>query len=132
MAAMFGNVFGIHERALYAAADRVGVLASNIANADTPNYKARDLDFAAALEQATGAGTLGMTLTHVGHLSPPGDRAAAGELKYRIPYQPSLDGNTVEAPVEQAAFAQNSIRYQVSLDAISRRIASLQLAFTGQ
>jgi len=132
MTAMFQNLFGIHERALYARADRVGVLATNIANADTPNFKARDLDFAAVLEQAGGEGALAMTTTHVGHLQSAGVVSGAGELKYRIPFQAALDGNTVEAPVEQAQFAENAVRYQVSLDAINRRVAGLQLAFTGQ
>ena len=129
---MFDNVFGIHERALYAAADRVSVLATNIANADTPNYKARDYDFAAALSDATQGGDLTLTRTHVGHLAIGGQGGAPGELKYRIPFQPSLDGNTVEAPVEEAQFGQNAIRYQMSLDAISRQVSALQLAIAGQ
>lgn len=129
---MFENIFGIHERALYAAADRAGVLAANIANADTPNYKARDYDFAAILAGENADGGLAMTRTQVGHLSAATAASAAGELKYRVPFQPSLDGNTVEAPVEEAQFGQNAIRYQMSLDAISRKVAMLQLAITGQ
>lgn len=129
---MFENIFGIHERALYAAADRAGVLAANIANADTPNYKARDYDFAAILAGENADGGLAMTRTHVGHLPVAGAAADTGELKYRVPFQPSLDGNTVEAPVEEAQFGQNAIRYQMSLDAISRKVAMLQLAITGQ
>jgi flagellar basal-body rod protein FlgB len=129
---MFDNVFGIHERALYAAADRVSVLATNIANADTPNYKARDYDFAAALSDATQGGDLTLTRTHVGHLALGGEGGAPGELKFRIPFQPSLDGNTVEAPVEQAKFAENAVRFQTSLDFINRSIATLQTAMTGQ
>jgi flagellar basal-body rod protein FlgB len=129
---MFDQIFGIHERALYAAADRVGVLAANIANADTPNYKARDFDFAAVLSGATAEGGLAMTRTSAGHLAAPTDATAAGELKYRIPFQPSLDGNTVEGPVENAQFAQNAVRYQMSLDAISRKASQIQLAIVGQ
>jgi len=129
---MFNNIFGIHERALYAAADRASVLAANIANADTPNYKARDYDFAAVLAGENAGGGLAMTRTHAGHLQSADAGSAAGELKYRIPYQPSQDGNTVEAPVEEAQFGQNAIRYQMSLDAISRQVSALQLAIAGQ
>jgi len=129
---MFDSIFGIHERALYAAADRVGVLATNIANADTPNYKARDYDFAAVLEGTAAAAGLALTRTHAGHLPLAGSGAASADLKYRIPYQPSLDGNTVEAPVEQAKFAENAVRFQTSLDFINRRSALLLTALTGQ
>ncbi len=129
---MFENLFGIHERALYAAADRAGVLAANIANADTPNYKARDYDFAAVLAGETVDGGLTMTRTHAGHLQSASASTTSGELKYRIPFQPAQDGNTVEAPVEEAQFGQNAIRYQISLDAISRQASMLQLAITGQ
>ncbi len=129
---MIDSIFGIHERALYAAADRVGVLATNIANVDTPNFKARDYDFAGILAGTADAAGLSLTRTHVGHLPLATGGSTDADLKYRIPYQPSLDGNTVEAPVEQAKFAENAIRYQTSLDFISRRISSLQLALTGQ
>jgi len=129
---MFDKLFGIHEQALLARADRVGVLATNIANANTPNYKARDYDFAAALAGTSSEGGLALTRTRGGHLGVAADVATAGELKYRIPFQPSLDGNTVEAPVEQAQFAENAVRYQASLDFINRSIATMQLALTGQ
>ena len=129
---MFASIFGIHERALLAAADRVGVLATNIANADTPNYKARDYDFAGTLAEVSQGGALPMSRTHVGHLPVATAITAEDELKYRMPFQPSLDGNTVEAPVEQAKFAENSVRYQTSLDFINRQVAAIQLAITGQ
>ncbi len=129
---MFDSIFGIHERALYAAADRVGVLASNIANVDTPNYKARDYDFAAVLSGTSQDGDLTLTRTHAGHLPLVDGATASADLKYRNPYQPSLDGNTVEAPVEQAKFAENAVRFQTSLDFINRRISTLTTALTGQ
>jgi flagellar basal-body rod protein FlgB len=129
---MFDSIFGIHERALYAAADRVGVLATNVANVDTPNYKARDYDFAAVLAGTSEADGLTLTRTHVGHLPLAAGGAVSADLKYRVPYQPSLDGNTVEAPVEQAKFAENAVRFQASLDFINRRSAMLQTALTGQ
>jgi flagellar basal-body rod protein FlgB len=129
---MFDSIFGIHERALYAAADRVGVIATNIANADTPNFKARDYDFASVLAGTTATDGLTLTRTHVGHLPLASLGGVSADLKYRNPYQPSLDGNTVEAPVEQAKFAENAMRFQTSLDFINRRIALLQTALTGQ
>ena len=129
---MFDNLFGIHERALYAAADRVSVLATNIANVDTPNFKARDYDFAAMLSGTSEQGGLMLTRTQVGHIALAPDAVAASDLKYRVPYQPSLDGNTVEAPVEQAKFAENAVRFQTSLDLLNREVATLQLAIVGQ
>ena len=132
---MFKNVFGIHERSLLLSGERVGVLASNIANADTPHYKARDIDFQSVLagEQST-PGALPMARTDTAHLAagPGGELPTLAELKYRIPFQPSLDGNTVEAPVEQAKFAENQVRYQASLMMINRRISSIENALSGQ
>jgi flagellar basal-body rod protein FlgB len=129
---MFDKVFGIHERALLLRGERVGVLAANIANADTPNYKAKDLDFAAVLEGQQAGGSLPLAATRAGHLPTVETTPGGGDVKYRIPFQPSLDGNTVEAPVEQAQFAQNAVRYQASLMFINRRISSLELAISGQ
>ena len=122
------QLFGIHEQALTLRAQRNEVLANNIANADTPRFKARDLDFRQVLS-TQGAKTQ-LLRTDPRHLSP---HAAipGGELKYRVPMQPSLDGNTVEADVEQAAFAENAIQYQASLMFLGGRIGSLRSAITG-
>jgi flagellar basal-body rod protein FlgB len=129
---MFDNVFGIHEQALLLHGQRVGVLSNNIANADTPNYKARDLDFASVLGASGDQMPLAMSATSEGHIIPLEGELPAGELKYRIPYQASLDGNTVEMPVEQAAFSETNVRYQASLQFINSRIAELQFAIAGQ
>ena len=128
---MFDNIFGIHEQALLLHGQRLGVLATNISNADTPNYKARDIDFSAVLAN-TDENALPMRITQAAHITLSGDGLAAGELKYRNPYQASLDGNTVEMPVEQAAFSENNVRYQASLMFINLKIAQTQLAITGQ
>ena len=128
---MFDNLFGIHERALLLHGQRIGVLATNLANADTPNYKARDIDFSQVLTH-TDEGSLPMRVTQATHLSIPDGELPAGDLKYRNPYQASLDGNTVEMPVEQAAFAENNVRYQASLGFINLKIAELTLAINGQ
>ncbi len=128
---MLQTIFGVHEQALLLRGQRTSVLASNLANADTPNFKARDLDFATALRSAGADAGVAMVRTSAMHLDTEAS-LSAGELKYRIPLQPSLDGNTVEAPVEQAAFADNAVRYQASLMFINRRIASIESALTGQ
>jgi flagellar basal-body rod protein FlgB len=128
---------GVHQDALKLYAERTSVLANNIANADTPNYKAQDIDFRAVLAGTAGAGagpqTLQLSTTSSSHLA--GAAAAAGaapQLKYRVPLAPSLDGNTVDVQMEQAAFADNSVRYQAALSFLSSRFKDLMTAITGQ
>jgi flagellar basal-body rod protein FlgB len=128
---MFDNIFGIHEQALLLHGQRIGVLATNLANADTPNYKARDIDFSEVLAHTDGA-SIPLRATQPGHIALDDAEWAPGELKYRNPYQASLDGNTVEMPVEQAAFSENNVRYQASLTFINQKIAEMQLAIVGQ
>ncbi len=129
------NIFGIHETALKLHGERLGVLAANLSNADTPNYKARDLDFAAVLK-GEGGKAMALKATHAHHMNTAGAIAGApaggAEMKYRVPFQPSLDGNTVEVPIEQAAFSESAVRYQASLMFINRRIAGLESAISGQ
>ena len=129
---MFDNIFGIHEQALLLHGQRIGILANNLANADTPNFKARDIDFAAVLGSSDEQLALTLSTSHAAHIAPLEGSLPSGELKYRNPYQASLDGNTVEMPVEQAAFSENNVRYQASLQFINNRIAELQLAIAGQ
>jgi flagellar basal-body rod protein FlgB len=128
---MFDNLFGIHEQALLLHGQRIGVLATNLANADTPNYKARDIDFSEVLAH-TGEAPLPMRVTRAAHITISDGELPAGDLKYRNPYQASLDGNTVEMPVEQAAFSENNVRYQASLTFINLKISEMQLAIAGQ
>jgi flagellar basal-body rod protein FlgB len=128
---MFENVFGIHEQALMLHGQRLGVLATNMANADTPNYKARDIDFSAVLAHSDDA-PMQLKITKAAHITFDDSSTPASELKYRNPYQASLDGNTVEMPVEQAAFSENNVRYQASLNFINSTIAELTLAINGQ
>ncbi len=129
---MFDNIFGIHEQALRVHGERLGVLAANLANADTPGYKARDIDFASVLSNTDVGSPLALAVTQAAHMALGDGLHAATDLKYRNPYQASLDGNTVEMPVEQAAFAENNVRYQASLAFINSRISELQLAIMGQ
>jgi flagellar basal-body rod protein FlgB len=99
-------------------ARRQEVLAANIANSDTPNYKARDLDFAAALKNVMGAGgNIAMARTSPLHLDGAGSAGAAGaHVMFRSAVQPSLDGNTVDVDVERAHFAENALHYQFLID----------------
>ncbi|MGA2707542.1 MAG: flagellar basal body rod protein FlgB [Steroidobacteraceae bacterium] len=129
---MFDNIFGIHESALVLHGQRLSVLANNLANADTPGYKARDIDFAEVLAGASSEAGLAVSVTDPGHIAASGGEFAPGELKYRNPYQASLDGNTVEMPVEQAAFAEDNVRYQASLTFINNQISDLQYVLSGQ
>ena len=124
------KLFGAHYFAAQLREHRAGVLAANIANADTPHYKARDVDFKTMLGQATG-GDLTLRTTHAAHVPPnasPGD----AEVKYRNPLQASLDGNTVDVHVEHAAFAENALQYQTSLQLLDARIKGVIKALTGE
>ncbi len=126
---------GVHADALKLQSQRMEVLANNLANADTPNFKARDIDFKTALAQAGAPdANLPLSTTSAGHLGGTGNGGAesAGALKYRVPLAPSLDGNTVDAQLEQAAFADNTVRYQATLSFISARLKNLMTAITGQ
>ncbi len=126
---------GVHADALKLQSQRMEVLANNLANADTPNFKARDIDFKAALAQAGAPdASLPLSTTSAGHLGGTSNGGAdfAGALKYRVPLAPSLDGNTVDTQLEQAAFADNTVRYQATLSFISARLKNLMTAITGQ
>lgn len=121
-----------HAGALSLRAYRGEVLASNIANADTPNYQARDFDFPAALRKAmSGVQRVRLSRTSERHLGGSG-QAAVADLRYRVPVQPSIDGNTVELDTELAQFSDNAMRYQATLTFLNERIRSMRTALTGQ
>jgi flagellar basal-body rod protein FlgB len=128
MTTRFSETLGLHAQALVLRGQRNAVLASNIANAATPNFKARDVDFAAQLASAARGG--GLARTSAAHLS--GNRTADGALGYRVPVSPSLDGNTVDLSVEQMEFSENTVRYQTSLSFLNRRIQGLMTAIRGE
>lgn len=122
MTSRIDNMFQFHQTALNLRAARQELIASNIANADTPNYKARDIDFASALQGAmSGSGPkLSMTATSNNHLSGASGEAVMGApVLYRSVVQPSADGNTVDMDVERAQFMDNSLRYEASVKFIS-------------
>ena len=135
---------GIQPDAMQVFAQRANVLAANLANADTPGYKARDIDFRAALAAADpqtaygssgGPGSVQMLTTSpldVTASSASGTVSTAQFLKYRIPLAPSIDGNTVSSQLEEAKFAQNTVRYQAALSFLEQRFRDLNTAITGQ
>ncbi len=119
-----------YEQALAFRARRNEVLSSNIANADTPNYKARDFSFTDALSRAQ-THTLNMKQTSDLHQKTWGTSMVDSQLLYRVPMQPSLDGNTVETDVEQAAFAENAVQYRASLRFLDGYIRTIKFALKG-
>ncbi len=125
------DIFGIHEQALKLRGRRAEVLAANIANADTPGYKARDFDFRKMLQQEAGQVTR-LATTQPGHIQPESGLVPPSQMEYRVPSQPSLDGNTVDTQLEHTAFASNAIEYQASLQFLNGRIRSLMTAIRGQ
>lgn len=116
-----------HQEALNLRANRQEILSANIANADTPNFKARDFDFSSRLTQAVERGrqSMPMVSTSSRHIS--GEAQAVGEidLMYRTPSQSSIDGNTVEMDAERVSFADNAMRYELNLTVLSSKIKSL-------
>jgi len=132
---------GISAQALQLRSQRATLIASNIANADTPGYKAADLDFRQVLQGY--AAQQGLTLpgddqlrqTHANHVSSEFSDSdfmiGAGQPQYRIPSQPALDGNTVDTQLEKAAFAENQLRYQASVQFLDDRVKGMKRAFRG-
>lgn len=112
------SLFGIHAAALELRSQRLGLITSNIANAATPGYKARDLDLAAALKARESGRDDAQAVT--------------GSTHYRVPTLPSMDGNTVEMATEQTAFAENAVAYQATLGFIRGRVESLTRALKGE
>jgi flagellar basal-body rod protein FlgB len=127
------SYLGVHADALKVQTQRMDVLANNLANVDTPGYKARDIDFRTALA-AAGSSQAGVSMTTTDSkditVNATSDGGAA--LKYRVPLAPSLDGNTVDSQQEQAAFAESTVHYQATLTFLSMRLHNLLTAITGQ
>ncbi|MBK8162502.1 MAG: flagellar basal body rod protein FlgB [Gammaproteobacteria bacterium] len=131
MASRIDDAFGIHAKALETFGRRAEVLAGNMANADTPGYKARDVDFKSILGGVM-KNELPLAKTAGGHLATSDRGLSNGELLYRVPLQPSADGNTVDTQTEQTQFAQNAIRYQASFTFLDGSIKSLLSAIRGE
>jgi flagellar basal-body rod protein FlgB len=126
---------GVEPDALKVYSQRAEVLAANLANADTPGYQARDIDFRAALAAAGSQGSTLQPLTtgpqDVTAGSSSGGVSTQQFLKYRIPLAPSLDGNTVDSQMEESQFAQNTVRFQATLTFLNDRFSELTTAITG-
>jgi flagellar basal-body rod protein FlgB len=133
MAFNLDTYLGVHTDALKLQSKRMEIISDNLANADTPGYKARDIDFRAAMAQA-GSVDAGVKLatTNSGHIGADPAAQIDSSLKYRVPLAPSLDGNTVDTQQEQAAFADNTVRYQSTLTFLSSAFKGLMTAITGQ
>lgn len=131
MAINFSNALGIHEQALHMRDRRSQVLATNIANADTPGFKARDIDFRDALRAASNRRNMSLSTSHPGHIGLSTDTSSP-ELLYRVPQQASVDGNTVDEQQENAAFARNALEHQASFVFLNGKFAGLMKALRGE
>lgn len=136
---MMSDIFGIHEQALLLRGQRTQLIANNIANAETPGYLARDIDFKQVLSQyqtsqlqdgSSDSATL--LQTHPLHQAGLLEAESLGGLSYRIPNQPAQDGNTVDVQMEKSAYLDNAMRFQASLQFLNGRIQSLKAAFRGE
>ena len=135
MSISFANALGIHENALNFRAQRAEVLANNIANADTPNYKARDLDFAAVLGEQSekqGGKPFGLNRTDSQHIAADGIQLADPALRYRTPFHPSIDQNSVDMQQEQANYAENAVQFQASFTFLNSKFKGLIGALRGE
>lgn len=122
--------FGIHEEALSLKSQRLELLARNIANADTPHFKAQDLDFKAVLSRYEG-GPRPIAATHANHVPVAPDALPAG-VRFRIPFNTAFDGNTVELSVEQAHYGKASADYQATLSFLESRVSGIRKALRGE
>ncbi len=146
MSISFDSALGVHAKALTIYSRRAELLASNLANADTPGYKARDIDFQAALKASVNTSATAtyamksagrLDITNKQHMSiSPADNISisqdAMQAMYREPNQASLDGNTVDSQMEKSAFAENALRYQASLTFLSGKFKGMLAAIKGE
>lgn len=131
------NLFGIHEKALNLRVKRAEVISSNIANSDTPGYKAKDMEFNQVLKDLSSNQNGMLASTNKAHLTGNGNKSGNGyspdiELIDRVPLQTSLDGNTVDTQVESAKLAENNMRFLASLRIIDMKIKCFTTALRGE
>ncbi|PAV48772.1 flagellar basal body rod protein FlgB [Pseudomonas sp. HAR-UPW-AIA-41] len=134
MSISFDKALGIHEKALNFRAQRAEVLANNIANADTPNFKARDLDFSAVLAEQAQQRESGMRMqrTHEQHFALEGVELADPALRFRSPMHAALDQNSVDMQQEQARYAENAVQFQASFTFLNSKFKGLMGALRGE
>lgn len=126
------GALGLADDALSLRSQRTQLLANNIANADTPGFKARDIDFQQLLAKEIGASkSVNMMATHQQHIAPH-DSSMSADVKYRVPLMPSLDGNSVDTQMEQSAFAENSIQFLTNLRILNGRLQGMMTAIKGE
>jgi flagellar basal-body rod protein FlgB len=121
------RIFAVHEQALAVRSQRMEVLSRNIANAETPAFKAQDIDFRQTLKNTQKSALQTTDARHITHAADD----SASSLKYRIPFNTSFDGNTVEMAVEQAQFGQSAADYQTTLSILESRISGVRKALRG-
>ncbi|MBO1519968.1 flagellar basal body rod protein FlgB [Oceanisphaera pacifica] len=130
MTISFDKAFGIHQHALVTRSGRAELLAGNLANADTPGYKAKDMDFKSALEQAQTGQGFSLSRTNQQHFAV--DLAPPGSVQFRVPNQPDTgDGNTVDVQTERNSYMENALQYQASLEFLNSKISGLLKAIKG-
>ena len=130
MAINLDKLMGFHHKALQVRTDRMEVLAGNLANANTPGYKARDIDFQKAMKSAQQSRDHNLTRTHDNHIK--GSAQGSGELQFRIPNQPDTgDGNTVDVQIERNAFLDTGLRYQAGMEFLNGKIKGMKKALSG-
>jgi flagellar basal-body rod protein FlgB len=135
MSISFDKALGIHESALHFRSERASVLANNLANIDTPNFKAKDLDFKQALNQKMNASKsheFDLTTTQLRHIDGSGFSMDEGDVLYRTPQQPSIDGNTVEDQIEHAEYMKNALAFQSSFQFLNSKFTGLRTAIRGE
>jgi flagellar basal-body rod protein FlgB len=133
MSISFEKALGIHESALRFRSERAAVLANNLANIDTPNFKAKDLDFKQALgQQMKKARQFDAATTNERHISAASLTGLGDDLLYRTPQQPSIDGNTVEDQIEHAEYMKNSLAFQASFQFLNNKFLGLRSAIRGE
>lgn len=127
MSISINKVFGIHAEALQLHSQRTELLAANMANADTPHYKALDVDFKAVLSRSNHM-LVNLATTNRVHMNMGSGSGMSVQTQYRVPQQPALDGNTVDTQIEKSLFAENALRYQISLNFLNGKIKSVMNA----
>jgi flagellar basal-body rod protein FlgB len=126
------KIFGIHAQAAQLRSYRGEILAQNIANAETPGYRARDIDFGSLLKKMSESGVDNGTGSTTQATAFPSKGQLSSELLYRIPMQPSLDGNTVDMDIEKSEFSRNAIGYQASMNFLNGEIKGILTALKGE
>lgn len=127
----FSNSLGIHDTALLVRSERSSIIANNLANADTPGFKARDIDFKAILRAEAGRqSTLNIKSTHSRHIS--AQSSGSSDLLFRESIQPSVDGNTVDENLENTEFTTNAMAYNASFEFLNKKFKGLTGALKGE